>query len=207
VKTLCLDRYTEVYATFVLACLGAALRLGADPVFSWSLVGCSGAVLAMTAALLVRLEVTPKQRLLRRLADLHRKVHDATRVSHGALAKVVALSLVATLLDCVGVQIALGALGADVPLSLVPVVWAIGGTLSYVAFMNIGPAEVATVVLMARLAGVAPAVCATMMILLRVLSLVGLGGVYAVQLLARYSVRATRRREESALVIPSSPQP
>jgi hypothetical protein len=198
VKTLCLDRYTEVYATFVLACLGAALRLADDPVFSWSFVGCAGAVLAMTAAFLVRLEVTPRQRLLRRLADLQRTVHDATRVSHGALAKVVALSLVATLIDCIGVQIALGALGADVPLSIVPVVWAIGGTLSYLAVMNIGPAEVATVVLMARLAGVASAVCATMMIVLRVLGLVGLGGVYAVHLLARNRIR---------VVIPSSPQP
>jgi hypothetical protein len=221
VKTLCLDRYTEVYATFVLACLGAALRLGDDPVFSWSLVGCSGAVLGMTAAFFVRLALTPKTRLLRRLADLQRTLHDATRVSRGALARVVALSVVATLIDCIGVQIALGALGAHVPLSIVPVVWAIGGSLSYLAFMNIGPAEVATVVLMGRLAGVTSAACATMMILLRVVGLVGLGGVYAVHLVALYRVPASRGHaapdaaappvssagQEPAVLIPSNPQP
>lgn len=174
-----LDRLLEVGVTVALAAVAAAALWGVHPFLHVALAVFVAQLLVIAGVLFFPLRfggglpaspdrapsavVTKWHAIRERVGGLRAFLHGHQR----NLPVLAGLTLAATLLDMFAVFLAFGALGADVQATYIPVIWALGATVSAATFIGVGPAEVTWVYLFSWLFGVAAAATGGMILLTR----------------------------------------
>ena len=143
-----LDRLLEVGATLALAALAAACLWSVHPFLHLALAVFVAQLLVIVAV--VRLPLGRGTSPHPRLDGLVSRINGVRAFlagHHRTLPKLVALTVLATTLDMAAVFVGFLAVGHVVPPLAIPVIWAVGASVSALTLLGVGPAEVTWVYL------------------------------------------------------------
>jgi hypothetical protein len=158
------DRYLETLATLAVALCCAFIA--ASLPWTWFLRGAFAILLGLMAAVVVAHVPAPgrgPELLLRFMAHV-RSLQQALRVSLCDIGGVVALTLLATLLDFLVVRIVFASLDVEVKFIHIPIVWAATALVSAATLTAYGPGDYSTVQLYSLLGNVSPEATAAMLL-------------------------------------------
>jgi MoaA/NifB/PqqE/SkfB family radical SAM enzyme len=176
-RNLIFDRYLEIIATLALGLLAVIFLFIKQP--GYLMLIFIGAISAPLVALLLALKLNISKgwlrfKLLSKLSDQIQLIQQLPRdLSYGCFGLVI-LSLVTTGLDFLLIKMIFQALGYAVDFSQVALTWNICGLVSCITFMSLGTTEYSSVLLYNKLFNIPEAVVASMIIIIKTLTLAGI---------------------------------
>ncbi len=177
VKSLLIDRYSEILSTVFLGILGLIFILRNTLLFQVLFLVLAGALLVLAAIPFLPVTIIKKyfrQPVVLKILELIISFQEESRIVKGRVYWIYLLSILSTILDFVGGYFLLCSINVFISFFYVPVVWAASGLFSIIGFMMIGTTEVSVIYLYSQLAGVASAVTASFIFVSRVINLCGI---------------------------------
>ncbi|HEY0891756.1 MAG TPA: hypothetical protein VGE32_01795 [Cellvibrio sp.] len=168
VQLLLIDRYLEVYATFIVAFICALFFLGEHYFYWGASIFFAAGLVAASVPFFFRVRWRSRIAIFDRALDLACKLNGYLRENSRLLAVLLALSILSSLLEFMIVKMIFDALDVHVDFPIIPIVWAIGGVVGYLTFLSVGTAEITSLVLFTKLAKISDYSIASMIIVAKV---------------------------------------
>lgn len=192
VQLLLIDRYLEIYATFVIAFV-CALCFLAKGYFYWvASIFFAGSLVIASLPYFFQVQLQSRFGLVNRASAICNKLNYYLRDNGRLFLVLLVLSIASSLLEFMIVKAIFHYMNVSVPFPVIPIVWAIGGVVGYLTFLSVGTAEITSLVLFARLVKISDYSIASMIIVAKVFIALSSLSVYLLILLLKLSSRFLR---------------
>jgi hypothetical protein len=189
VQLLLIDRYLEIYSTFLVAFV-CSLLFVSENIFYWlSSFSFAMGLIAASLPYFFCVQWTSRFRLINRMLDMSRKLNFYLRQNGRLLLVLLVLSIFSSLLEFMVVKVIFHYMAVAVDFPIIPIVWAIGGVVGYLTFLSLGTAEITSLVLFEKLAKISDYSIASMIIVAKVFIAISSLFVYLWIVLLKFSSR------------------
>lgn len=189
-ESLFIDRYLEIFSTFLIAsifCLALMNNHWILPIAA--LILCSATVSMIAIWFIPYSAVRHILKHTKRLLGFYEKLQRREKHSKPVLIKIFILSLIASALEFQIVVSIFASLGETVEFGIVAIIWAIGGLISNLMLVTLGPAEVTSIYLFNELAGTTTAAVASVIITTKAITAICLLAVYLSNIFASIATK------------------
>lgn len=190
-SALVIDKIMEILATFCLVFIFTIPILGQGDLYLIILVLSFICVGAVVGSLFLPLGMLPENRYTAKVISYRAAALAFVRDNLRLCVWLFILTLCASILEFWVVALIFFGLGEDVALGTVAIIWAVGGILTNLMMISIGPAEMSTLYLYKMLAGISYTPIASMIIIAKFTTLFSLSIIYLINWLVKTCIYRT----------------
>lgn len=184
--SLLIDRYLEIFSTFLIAVIFSFLYIEKHWFFLFSAALLSVTLLIMIAILMVPLNKFSEIKIIKKIIDIRENIRDNIKNKKRLTVNLLLLSILASLLEFYLVVVTFQGLNEQVEFGIVAIIWAISGIVSNIMLLTIGPAEITSIWLFEFLSAVNAGAAASSIILGKVFTATTLLLIYFINIFCTY---------------------
>lgn len=184
--SLVLDRYLEVFSTFLIAVVFSFLYMDKHWFFVLSASVLSSILVFMVVIIIVPFNKGQHIKIFKKLNDTRSSIKSKVTKNKPVIVNLLLLSLLASALEFYLVVIAFSGLGEPVEFGIVAIIWAISGIISNLMLLTIGPAEISSIYFFKLLSTASGSAVASSIILGKVITAIALFLIYLINIFLTY---------------------